>query len=95
MLKWIKLLLSDSSQASVRRLIGFISFIELLIITNVALFTKVALLNITLIIVAFNIFAAITMIAIFLLTATNIAKIIYSPSSNSIEEDINSETTIQ
>ena len=95
MLKWIKLLLSDSSQASVRRLIGFISFIELLIITNVALFTKVALLNITLIIVAFNIFAAITMIAIFLLTATNIAKIIYSPSSNSIEEDINSKTTIQ
>jgi len=95
MLKWIKLLLSDSSQASVRRLIGFISFIELLIITNVALFTKVALLNITLIIVAFNIFAAITLIAIFLLTATNIAKIIYSPSSNSIEEDINSETTIQ
>jgi hypothetical protein len=95
MLKWIKLLLSDSSQASVRRIIGFISFIELLIITNVALFTKVALLNITLIIVAFNIFAAITMIAIFLLTATNIAKIIYSPSSNSIEEDINSETTIQ
>jgi len=95
MLKWIKLLLSDSSQASVRRLIGFISFIELLIITNVALFTKVALLNISLIIVAFNIFAAITMIAIFLLTATNIAKIIYSPSSNSIEEDINSETTIQ
>ncbi len=95
MLKWIKKLLSDSSQASVRRLIGFISFIELLIITNVALFTKVALLNITLIIVAFNIFAAITMIAIFLLTATNVAKIIYSPSSNSIEEDINSETTIQ
>lgn len=95
MLKWIKLLLSDSSQASVRRLIGFISFIELLIITNVALFTKGVLLNITLIIVAFNIFAAITMIAIFLLTATNIAKIIYSPSSNSIEEDINSETTIQ
>lgn len=95
MLKWIKLLLSNSSQASVRRLIGLISFIELLIITNVALFTKVALLNITLIIVAFNIFAAITMIAIFLLTATNIAKIIYSPSSNSIEEDINSETTIQ
>ena len=95
MLKWIKLLLSDSSQASVRRIIGFISFIELLIITNVALFTKVALLNISLIIVAFNIFAAITMIAIFLLTATNIAKIIYSPSSNSIEEDINSETTIQ
>ena len=55
MLKWIKLLLSDSSQASVRRLIGFISFIELLIITNVALFTKVALLNVTLIIVAFNV----------------------------------------
>ena len=95
MLKWINLLLSDSSQASVRRLIGFISFIELLIIANVALFTKVALLNVTLIIVAFNIFAAITLIAIFLLTATNIAKIIYSPSSNSIEEDINSETTIQ
>lgn len=95
MLKWIKILLSDSSQASVRRLIGLISFIELLLITNVALFTKVALINITLIIVAFNIFAAITMIAIFLLTATNIAKIIYSPSSNSIEEDINSETTIQ
>lgn len=95
MLKWIKKLLSDSSQASVRRLIGLISFIELLVITNVALFTKVALLNISLIIVAFNIFAAITMIAIFLLTATNIAKIIYSPSSNSIEEDINSKTTIQ
>ena len=95
MLKWINLLLSDSSQASTRRAIGLISFIELLLITNVALFTKVALINITLIIVAFNIFAAITMIAIFLLTATNIAKIIYSPSSNSIEEDINSETTIQ
>jgi len=95
MLKWINLLLSDSSQASVRRFIGLVSFIELLIITNVALFTKVALLNISLIIVAFNIFAAITLIAIFLLTATNIAKIIYSPSSNSIEEDINSETTIQ
>lgn len=95
MLKWIKKLLSDSSQASVRRLIGLVSFIELLVITNVALFTKVALLNISLIIVAFNIFAAITMIAIFLLTATNIAKIIYSPSSNSIEEDINSKTTIQ
>lgn len=95
MLKWINLLLSDSSQASVRRFIGLVSFIELLIITNVALFIKVALLNISLIIVAFNIFAAITMIAIFLLTATNIAKIIYSPSSNSIEEDINSETTIQ
>ena len=63
MLKWINLLLSDSSQASVRRFIGLVSFI--------------------------------TMIAIFLLTATNIAKIIYSPSSNSIEEDINSETTIQ
>lgn len=95
MLKWIKLLLSDSSQASTRRAIGLISFIELLLITNVALFTKVALINITLIIVAFNIFAALTMIAIFLLTATNIAKIIYSPSSNSIEEDINSKTTIQ
>lgn len=95
MLKWIKLLLSDSSQASTRRAIGLVSFIELLIITNVALFTKVALLNITLIIVAFNIFAAITMIAIFLLTATNIAKIIYSPSSNSIEEDINPEITTQ
>ncbi len=95
MLKWLKLLVSDSSQASVRRFIGLLSFIELLVITNVALFTKVALLNITLIIVAFNIFAAITMIAIFLLTATNVAKIIYSPSSNSIEEDINSETTIQ
>ena len=55
MSKWLKLLLSDSAQASVRRFIGLLSFIELLVITNVALFTKVALLNVTLIIVAFNI----------------------------------------
>jgi len=55
MSKWLKLLLSDSAQASVRRFIGLLSFIELLVITNVALFTKVALLNVTLIIVAFNV----------------------------------------
>lgn len=93
MLKWLKLLLSDSSQASVRRLIGFISFIELLIITNVALFTKVALLNVTLIIVAFNIFAAITLIAIFLLTATNIVKLIYPPLNNDTPNDTSFNTT--
>jgi len=34
------------------------------------------------------------MISIFLITASNIAKIIYSPSSNSIEENINPETTL-
>lgn len=55
MIRWLKLLLSDSAQASVRRFIGLLSFIELLVITNVALFTKVALLNVTLIIVAFNV----------------------------------------
>lgn len=93
MIKWLKLLLSDSAQASVRRLIGFISFIELLIIANVALFTKVALLNVTLIIVAFNIFAAITLIAIFLLTATNIVKLIYPPLNNDTPNDTSSNTT--
>ena len=93
MIKWLKLLLSDSAQASVRRLIGFISFIELLIIANVALFTKVALLNVTLIIVAFNIFAAITLIAIFLLTATNIVKLIYPPLNNDTPNDTSFNTT--
>ena len=93
MIRWLKLLLSDSAQASVRRFIGLLSFIELLVITNVALFTKVALLNITLIIVAFNIFAAITLIAIFLLTATNIVKLIYPPLNNDTPNDTSFNTT--
>ena len=93
MIKWLKLLLSDSAQVSVRRFIGLLSFVETLIITNVALFTKVALLNITLIIVAFNIFAAITLIAIFLLTATNIVKLIYPPLNNDTPNDTSFNTT--
>lgn len=93
MSKWLKLLLSDSAQASVRRFIGLLSFVETLIIANVALFTKVALLNITLIIVAFNIFAAITLIAIFLLTATNIVKLIYPPLNNDTPNDTSFNTT--
>lgn len=93
MIKWLKLLLSDSAQVSVRRFIGLLSFVELLIIANVALFTKVALLNITLIIVAFNIFAAITLIAIFLLTATNIVKLIYPPLNNDTPNDTSFNTT--
>ena len=93
MSKWLKLLLSDSAQVSVRRFIGLLSFAELLIIANVALFTKVALLNITLIIVAFNIFAAITLIAIFLLTATNIVKLIYPPLNNDTPNDTSFNTT--
>lgn len=93
MIKWLKLLLSDSAQVSVRRFIGLLSFIELLVIANVALFTKVALLNVTLIIVAFNIFAAITLIAIFLLTATNIVKLIYPSINNDTPNDTSSNTT--
>ena len=93
MIRWLKLLLSDSAQASVRRFIGLLSFVETLIIANVALFTKVALLNVTLIIVAFNIFAAITLIAIFLLTATNIVKLIYPPLNNDTPNNTSSNTT--
>ena len=93
MIKWLKLLLSDSAQASVRRFIGLLSFAELLIITNVALFTKVALLNVTLIIVAFNVFTAITLIAIFLLTATNIVKLIYPPLNNDTPNDTSTNIT--
>ena len=93
MIRWLKLLLSDSAQASVRRFIGLLSFVEILIIANVALFTKVALLNVTLIIVAFNIFAAITLIAIFLLTATNIVKLIYPPLNNDTPNDTSTNIT--
>lgn len=93
MIKWLKLLLSDSAQVSVRRFIGLLSFIELLVITNVALFTKVTLLNVTLIIVAFNVFTAITLIAIFLLTATNIVKLIYPSINNDTPNDTSSNTT--
>lgn len=93
MIKWLKLLLSDSAQVSVRRFIGLLSFIELLVITNVALFTKVALLNVTLIIVAFNVFTAITLIAIFLLTATNIVKLIYPSINNDTPNDTSTNIT--
>lgn len=93
MIKWLKLLLSDSAQVSVRRFIGLLSFVELLVIANVALFTKVALLNVTLIIVAFNIFAAITLIAIFLLTATNIVKLIYPTLNNDTPNDTSTNIT--
>lgn len=93
MIKWLKLLLSDSAQVSVRRFIGLLSFIELLVITNVALFTKVTLLNVTLIIVAFNVFTAITLIAIFLLTATNIVKLIYPSINNDTPNDTSTNIT--
>lgn len=76
MLRWIKILLSSSHEASIKRTIGLVSFVCFLIILFIALLSKTSLVNLEILKQIVDYLFAIIMVCVGGVTMVDVAQVI-------------------